>query len=374
MNTEKDLNYALLNTYYELYFVIHSRSNIFVIHLTTMAKIQNKEVLQSYILTTAKYDFNVYEKRILYRIIEINQYLLEGKKLDNRYIIDKSSIDTIKYTMPISAFLNPKEDKEDKNHSRIKVAFENLQKKIISYDDKENKIWHSAGIIFNVKMDYDRADKITFQQADFIYQAFMDFSKGFRKYELKIAMQFESVYSMRFYELFSTQKTPINYSIETLKEMFKMSEKYKLTSGFIRDVIDKAKKELDKCSPYTFHYEKIKTGRKITGIRFIPIYQPQFEDPELKKKQQNKQISKRWFIPKNTEDFLKHNFSFTDNELKNNLNLFEALYNNLSEDELLDFLVELREPSSYADNQKAFIIGALKKKIEQIVEQKYLKK
>ena len=46
----------------------------------------------------------------------------------------------------------------------------------------------------------------------------------------------------------------------------------------------------------------------------------------------------------------------------------------MSEDELLDFLVELREPSSYADNQKAFIIGALKKKIEQIVEQKYLKK
>ena len=31
-------------------------------------KINNKEVLQSYILTTAKYDYSVYEKRILYKI------------------------------------------------------------------------------------------------------------------------------------------------------------------------------------------------------------------------------------------------------------------------------------------------------------------
>ena len=33
-------------------------------------KINNKELIQSYILTTAKYDYSVYEKRILYRIVE----------------------------------------------------------------------------------------------------------------------------------------------------------------------------------------------------------------------------------------------------------------------------------------------------------------
>ena len=87
-----------------------------------------------------------------------------------------------------------------------------------------------------------------------------------------------------------------------------------------------------------------------------------------------KQISNRWFIPKNIEDYLKHNFEFTDKELKNNLNLFESLYNYLSEDELLDFLVELREPSVYANNRKGFIIGALKKKFEQIFEEKNILK
>ena len=52
--------------------------------------IKNKEVLQSYILTTAKYDFSVYEKRILYRIIELNQNLLEGKKLNDRYQVNNT--------------------------------------------------------------------------------------------------------------------------------------------------------------------------------------------------------------------------------------------------------------------------------------------
>ena len=333
-----------------------------------MAKIENKEIIQSYILTTAKYDFNVYEKRILYRIIELNQNLIEGKQLNEKYFLDSNEQGDITYTLPVKLFLK---ENDSTNHKEVKKALESLKRKELSYED--DKLWASLTIIANPKI-YKHSEKVTFTIDKMINDALIDFSKGFKKYELKVAMEFESTYSMRFYEILSNQKKPINYSIETLKEMFQITDKYKLTTDFIKRVIEPAKKELDKCSPYTFHYESIKTGRKITSIRFIPIYQPQFEDPELKKKQQNKQISKRWFIPKNTEDFLKHNFSFTDNELKNNLNLFEALYNNLSEDELLDFLVELREPSSYADNQKAFIIGALKKKIEQIVEQKYLKK
>ena len=43
------------------------------------SKIDKKELIQSYIITTAKYDFNVYEKRIVYRIVELLQEMLEGK-------------------------------------------------------------------------------------------------------------------------------------------------------------------------------------------------------------------------------------------------------------------------------------------------------
>ncbi len=333
--------------------------------------IKNKEVLQSYILTTAKYDFSVYEKRILYRIIELNQNLIEGKKLSDRYQVNSTLFKSKEYVMPISAFLTTEDSKTDKNHSRIKKALKGLQQKIIEYEDED--VDRSAGIVFNVEINKTRTENITFYVADFIYQALMDFSKGYRKYELKVAMQFESIYAMRFYELFSAQKTPINYSIDKLKEMFGITDKYKENKDFIKYVIVSAKKELDKCSPYTFHYETIKTGRKITSIHFVPIYQPQFEDEDIKKQNLNKQMSNRWFIPKNIEDYLTHNFQFTERELNNNLNLFESVYKYFSEEETLDFLAEIREPSSYADNRKGFIIGALKKKVEKKFEEIYLK-
>ena len=87
-------------------------------------------------------------------------------------------------------------------------------------------------------------------------------------------------------------------------------------------------------------------------------------------------MSNRWFIPKNIEDYLKYNYEFTNKELNNNLSLFESLYNYLSEEELLDFLVELKAQSVLYEikNLKAYLIGSLKNKSEQIFEEKYLKK
>jgi len=96
-----------------------------------MAKITNKDILQSYILTTAKYDFNVYEKRILYRIIEFNQFLLEGKKLSAEYRMDSNLYGDKTYTMPISLFLKDGE----KNNQRIKDAFKKLESKKIEYTE-----------------------------------------------------------------------------------------------------------------------------------------------------------------------------------------------------------------------------------------------
>lgn len=43
-------------------------------------KVNNKDLIQSYIITSAKYDYSVYEKRILYRLIELFQSLTKGCK------------------------------------------------------------------------------------------------------------------------------------------------------------------------------------------------------------------------------------------------------------------------------------------------------
>lgn len=71
-------------------------------------------------------------------------------------------------------------------------------------------------------------------------------------------MSFKSQFSMRFYELLSNQKTPLIYSIEQLKEMFCVADKYERINDFIRYVVDAAKKSLMKSAhiPLSTHHSK----------------------------------------------------------------------------------------------------------------------
>lgn len=67
-------------------------------------RITNKDVIQSYLMTVSKYDFSVYEKRILYRLVEAMQCEIEGEKLYPGLRIEKNLYDDRVVLMPISAF------------------------------------------------------------------------------------------------------------------------------------------------------------------------------------------------------------------------------------------------------------------------------
>ena len=315
-------------------------------------KISNKDVVQSYILTTAKYDFDVYEKRILYRLVEMAQKDLNGKKLDANYKIDKTLFDDRIVTMPISAFLK---DESDKHYTRIKTALRKLRNKTFVYEDE--KSWELIGIIEKPKID-KYSTSVEFEIQPMIWKAILSFAKGFRKYELKTAMQFDSVYAMRFYELFSGQKSPISYSIDNLKIMFNVEGKYKLVANFINRVIIPAKKELDEKAPYSFEYKLLKTGRKITSIKFYPVYISENRDEDLERKELQKKVSLNWDLDKMTIDYLKQNFHFTTAEIKSNIDIFKAA------DKELDLLIELSKLKlklKDVRNIKGYVIGTLKK-------------
>jgi len=325
-----------------------------------MAKVTNKDILQSYIITTAKYDFSVYEKRILYRIVETLQKTIEGLKLDVKYSFRIDLFGDANLTIPISAFLK---DEEDKNYNRIKKAFADLENKRIEYED--DKIWQIMRIVQAPIIDKYNSF-VEFRLDKRIYEAFLDFSKGYRKYELATAMQFDSIYAMRFYELLSNQKTPLTYGIDTLKEMFGILENkgYTKISNFRNRILDVAKKELDKCSPYTFDYEMNKTGRSFTSVTFYPKYQPQFRDSGLEKKDLQKQISPAWDLPKNTLDYLKNGFEFTTKEIKQNIDLLKQAEAEM--ENFINFLSQVKPRANRANNAKGYLINSIKKELKLI--------
>jgi len=321
-----------------------------------MATTANKDIIQSYILTTAKYDFSAYEKRILYRLVELNQYILEGKKLGEGCKIDTTLFGNKEYTIPIKFFL--KDDKDD-NYKEVKKALNRLKKKEITYED--NDVWASLTIIAFPKI-VKYSDTVTFTVDSMIHNALLNFSKGYRKYELTTAMKFESIYAMRFYELMSGQKQPITYNIENLKEMFQIQDKYERANDFKKYVLDIAVRELDKYSPYTFTYKMNKTGRSFTSVTFFPKYQPQFRDPDLERKHLQKQVSPGWELSKNTLDYLKNGFNFTTKEIKQNIELLKQAQEEI--EDFINFMSHVKPRANRAKNPKGYLINSIKLELD----------
>lgn len=327
-----------------------------------MAILTNKELVQSYVLTTAKYDFSIDEKRILYRIIECLQSNLLGKTLNYRYKIQQDLLGDYEFTIPIHAFLK---DENSKNYEPIKKALKSLRNKDFEYED--DKMWTVYGIIEKpIIKKYDSEVKITI--TPLLMDAFMNFAKGYRKYELKIAMEFKSIYSMRFYELLSGQAKPITYTIQALKEMFKIESKYKRINDFIKYVIEVAKNELKEHSPYWFEYKINKKGRQYNSITFYTIYNSENRDNELERKQLQKQISPAWDLNREVLDYLKTYFEFDYKEIKQNIDLLKKAQNEF-EDFIL-FMSKVRARANRAKNPKGYLINSIKFELDILSKEK----
>ncbi|MDO4729074.1 MAG: replication initiation protein, partial [Bacteroidota bacterium] len=296
------------------------------------SKIRNKDVLQSYVLTTARYDFNVFEKRVLYKLVEYAQCEVLGLKFpkDCRRI-EHDLFGLKEITMDVAPLLK---GEDDKNHSQIKKALLSLQKKTIVYED--NNIWASFSIIINPIL-HKGSQSVTLRIDPVIWDCILNFSKGYRKFELKTTMGFRSVYAMRFYEILSGQNKPLCFSIEELREMFQITKKYKQINDFIRFVIGPAKRELDEHSPYSFEYKINKQGRKYHSITFNPVQIPANRDPELEQHNLEKQLSPSWILESHTLKYLKDEYKFTPKEINQWYELFKDAQKKL---DLISFIAE----------------------------------
>lgn len=160
----------------------------------------NELAIQSYIFTTAKYDFNAYEKRIMYRLVEFAQDEIKGVMIRDHLHKIEPTLFGREITMPVADILR---NEKDQNYTIAKKAFRSLSQKGVEYEDEE--IWQYTSIISSPKINKIKG-YVSFQVSDDIWRCLLDFTKGYRKYELVTAMQFKSVYSMRMYELMSGQK------------------------------------------------------------------------------------------------------------------------------------------------------------------------
>ncbi|MFA8450879.1 MAG: hypothetical protein ACEPOW_09315 [Bacteroidales bacterium] len=75
----------------------------------------------------------------------------------------------------------------------------------------------------------------------------------------------------------------------------------------------------------------------------------------------NKKVSIHFTLEKPVIDYLRSKFSFTDAEIKNNLEIFEKASKQI---DILMIVSGLTQKALDATNPKGYIIGALRKLIE----------
>ena len=328
-----------------------------------MARIitKNKNFIQSYIFTAAKYDFTAYEKRIMYRLVECAQDEIAGIKIkDHMHKIQPVQLGR-EITLPTSSILR---NEQDENYTIAKKAFLSLAEKHIIYEDED--YWTATPIITKPKIS-KKEGIVTFLVFDEIWKCILDFTKGYRKYELATAMRFKSVYSMRFYELMAGQIKPLFVPLEGsdgLRERFGLQNKYKLTADFRRKVLDMAKAELDEHSPYSFVAKEEKEGRKVIGWTLFPVFYEDREDPALQEQTRMAKVTARLQLENNVYDYLKFSFDFKSDEINKNKKTLIEGQNRIPD--FMEFLGELKKGARLAENPKGYVIGAIKRKLKKI--------
>lgn len=331
---------------------------------------ENKNVIQSYMLTTARYDFSVYEKRILYRLVELAQAELQGKnfaewigmKVETNLFGDKD------ITMPVRYILA---NEEDNNYTKAKKAFKAMSNRTI--EQTKGNVWYLDHMLERVRVNLGTG-VAKFRVSPNVWNIVLDFTKGYRKYELKTTMQFKSVYSMRFYELLSGQNKPLNYSIDEIRKMFSIEKKLKKIDRLESVVFEVAQKELDENSPYSFTWEREevasrgRNGKKVVGYTFYPKYIQKNRDQELEKRELTAKVGNitgpYGILKKEVSDYLLYNMNMTKEEINANKNLFLTAQKELPN--LVDELANLKERAAKNGKGIGWIINGLKGKMKEV--------
>lgn len=124
--------------------------------------------------------------------------------------------------------------------------------------------------------EYNGNGEITLCLSEQIRPYLIGLNKWFTQYQLKNIIGMKSVYGIRLYEILRCddnkargEKYIFKYSIKNLREVLNCESKYKQIKEFKEKVIEKAIQEINNNSDLFVSTEYIKTGRKITDIKFI---------------------------------------------------------------------------------------------------------
>lgn len=223
------------------------------------------ELIQSFLLSVTRVRLSLYEQRILTKIVEHGQSVIQGLSVQ-QYKYITNPFDNEKITIPIRYILTD----GSKDYKKVIDACKALMSRKFEFYEPSTKTYYADTIIHNV-IHISGTGKVSFQVSRVLYDVMFNFSLGYKAYDLEEALTLPTPYAVRMYVLLNGQIKPLAWSVEQLKEMFGVADKYTQTADFIKKVIEPARIALvnHRCNGFT--YCRVFEGNKVTHLRFFPV-------------------------------------------------------------------------------------------------------
>ena len=227
--------------------------------------------------------------------------------------------------------------------------------KVYEVWDESNQSYFATPLIYNFYTQKGEGI-LHFFVARRVFDAILDFRRGYCQFELNIANSIKSANAARMYILMCSQPAPISFGVDYLKKMFGVEDKYKQTRDFIKRVIEPSRRELEAMRVSSFAYEPIKTGCKVTSIRFTPIHRREHTTEELAA-----MVSVTALVDTEVRIFMINAFGFSVKELGAHKVLLEQFCKLPYK---FDVLYSLRDRVRRKGKSKGYVIEALRSEVK----------
>lgn len=228
---------------------------------TTVENSQQLTVVKSNKVVEASYSLSLGEQRVLLACIA---------QIDSKRGIDENL--AFEITAAGVADLVGLEDLSSA-YRDLKKASEKLYERSVVIDDPdpENPLITQRKTRWISSIDYvPGAGKLVLTFSVGIIPYLSHLSREFTQYKLKHVARFESVYSIRLYELLVQWSSAGEREIEVewLKKQFHLGVKYERMTDLKKRVIDPAVAEINEHSNLWVEYGQRKTGKQVTHFQF----------------------------------------------------------------------------------------------------------
>ena len=190
------------------------------------------------------------------------------------------------YTLPIKEFAILIGVKGQHKYSDLRKVTKELMQKVfeVRIDKKVIQVAWLSYVAYN-----ESEGTIDIRFDPFLRPYLLELKREFTSYKLENVVQLKSTYAIRIYELLKQYEKiqERTFSLNGLRRLLGAEDIYPAYGNFKQRVLVPAQKELKNKTDISFDLEEIKTGRKVTKVKFIIQSGKQIDEEQMNMFEEN---------------------------------------------------------------------------------------